>query len=368
MRAEYNDGVGKVVEQKIKVIHKTYSVLTQTDKAIYKPGDNVHFRVLVLDSEMRPYQYEKLNILITDGEKNAISSKVQEFPESGFIEDSMKLADELNFGKWGIHVKVDGGPVNSQNFEVKDYKLPQFKVFLEVESDILLAKGFIEGNVFAKYAFASEAKFVKGTATLTAKVYDPKNMDNPIKTKLRKLDDPQKKNFNFSFNELQIDGRRDKTVVKMETVFKDSLTRKQIVASEFVTVHKHRNYTIEITSDKKVITPGLKFKIMIKVKDFDGSMMDINEQGTVFVTKKYWKNKCGQDADNNSLYGTTMLKDLNKNLTLNTGIASYEVVIPGDANAILFGFRYNGSFGRRTFHRINTKSEENLDLNLLTDK
>ena len=119
---------------------------------------------------------------------------------------------------------------------------------------------------------------MKGTATLTATVYDPKNIDNPIKTKSRELDVAKKKNFKFSFKELQIDGRRNATVVKLEAVFKDSLTRKQIVASEFVTVHKHRNYTIEITSDKKVITPGQKFKIMIKVKDFDGSMMNINKQ------------------------------------------------------------------------------------------
>ena len=58
----------------------------------------------------------------------------------------------------------------------------------------------------------------------------------------------------------------------------------------------------------------------------------INKQGTVFVTKKFWKNKCG--TDNSSLFGVTMLKDLRKNLTLNNGIASYEIVVPDDANAI----------------------------------
>lgn len=33
---------------------KNTTVLVQTDKAIYKPGDMVRFRVLILDSNMRP--------------------------------------------------------------------------------------------------------------------------------------------------------------------------------------------------------------------------------------------------------------------------------------------------------------------------
>lgn len=43
---------------------QTYAILIQTDKAIYKPNDCVKFRVLVLDSELKPAIIEKNGLKI----------------------------------------------------------------------------------------------------------------------------------------------------------------------------------------------------------------------------------------------------------------------------------------------------------------
>lgn len=42
--------------------HKSYSVFIQTDKAIYKPGDKIMFRVLVLNPNLRPVSTTLLNV------------------------------------------------------------------------------------------------------------------------------------------------------------------------------------------------------------------------------------------------------------------------------------------------------------------
>lgn len=45
---------------------KNSTILTQTDKAIYKPGDLVHFRILFLDSNLRPSRIDgPIKITIT---------------------------------------------------------------------------------------------------------------------------------------------------------------------------------------------------------------------------------------------------------------------------------------------------------------
>lgn len=41
-------------ETDINLNGKKFSVLMQTDKAIYKPADTIRFRVLVLDANMKP--------------------------------------------------------------------------------------------------------------------------------------------------------------------------------------------------------------------------------------------------------------------------------------------------------------------------
>lgn len=47
-------GINFEHEAKLNIQSKKVAILIQTDKAIYKPSDCVRFRVLVLDSELRP--------------------------------------------------------------------------------------------------------------------------------------------------------------------------------------------------------------------------------------------------------------------------------------------------------------------------
>lgn len=44
---------------------KLQSVFIQTDKAKYKPGGKVKFRVLVLDVDLKPATIVKMNVFIT---------------------------------------------------------------------------------------------------------------------------------------------------------------------------------------------------------------------------------------------------------------------------------------------------------------
>lgn len=49
------------------MIPKKYSVFVQTDKPVYNPGDELLYRVLVLDSDLKPYHANVVKIEIYDG-------------------------------------------------------------------------------------------------------------------------------------------------------------------------------------------------------------------------------------------------------------------------------------------------------------
>ena len=49
--------------EEIIVIPKKYSVFIQTDKGVYKPGDEVLYRILILDLDSKPYDGECIHAI-----------------------------------------------------------------------------------------------------------------------------------------------------------------------------------------------------------------------------------------------------------------------------------------------------------------
>lgn len=63
--AEGQRGLNFSNEISLNLPTKNESVFIQTDKAMYKPGDKVRFRVLVLDSDTNPATVNNMNVFIT---------------------------------------------------------------------------------------------------------------------------------------------------------------------------------------------------------------------------------------------------------------------------------------------------------------
>lgn len=66
--AEGLSGLQFTNETSINLQAKLQSVFIQTDKAMYKPGDKLKFRVLVLDSDLVPATINRMNVFITVSE------------------------------------------------------------------------------------------------------------------------------------------------------------------------------------------------------------------------------------------------------------------------------------------------------------
>ncbi|ELV10820.1 CD109 antigen [Tupaia chinensis] len=85
---------------------KRMSVFIQTDKALYKPKQEVKFRVVTLFSDFKPYK-TSLNILIKDPKSNLIQQWLSQQNDLGVVSRTFQLSSHPILGDWSIQVQVN---------------------------------------------------------------------------------------------------------------------------------------------------------------------------------------------------------------------------------------------------------------------
>ncbi len=141
-------------------------VLVETDKPIYKPGQTIQGRVLVLTNELRP-TVSDVTVQITDGEGVKIFRKALRTNAFGVAPFTLDLASELNYGTWKIIAEA-GSATGMVDVRVEEYVLPRFEVKVETGRDYFLVNERIPGVVRATYFFG---KAVEGTVEIRASRY-----------------------------------------------------------------------------------------------------------------------------------------------------------------------------------------------------
>jgi CD109 antigen len=82
---------------------KTCSIFIQTNKAIYKPGEHIKYRIMILDSETKPIKVDKeLKISIFDAKKNKIHQLTGQSTTKGVCLGSYKTSKHDKHGVWEI--------------------------------------------------------------------------------------------------------------------------------------------------------------------------------------------------------------------------------------------------------------------------
>jgi len=141
-------------------------VLIETDKPIYKPGQTIQGRALVLTNELRP-TVSAVTVQITDGKGVKIFRKDLQTNAFGVAPFTLDLASELNYGTWKITAEA-GSATGMVDVRVEEYVLPRFEVKLETQRDYFLVTEQIPGTVRATYFFG---KPVDGTVEIRASRY-----------------------------------------------------------------------------------------------------------------------------------------------------------------------------------------------------
>uniref|UniRef100_A0A8C9CJG6 CD109 antigen n=1 Tax=Phocoena sinus TaxID=42100 RepID=A0A8C9CJG6_PHOSS len=126
---------------------KRMTVFIQTDKPLYKPKQEVKFRVVTLFSDFKPYK-TSLNILIKDPKSNLIQQWLSEQSDLGVVSKTFQLSSHPMLGDWSIQVQVND-QTYYQSFQVSEYVLPKFEVTLQTPLYCSLNSVSLNGTVTA---------------------------------------------------------------------------------------------------------------------------------------------------------------------------------------------------------------------------
>ncbi|XP_062953550.1 CD109 antigen isoform X2 [Cynocephalus volans] len=271
---------------------KRISVFIQTDKALYKPKQEVKFRIVTLFSDFKPYK-TSLNILIKDPKSNLIQQWLSQQSDLGVISKTFQLSSHPILGDWSIQVQVND-QTYYQSFQVSEYVLPKFEVALQTPLYCSLNSKNLNGTITAKYTYG---KPVKGDVTVT---FLPLSFWGEKKNITKKFKINGSANFSFNDEEMKkvmefseelsehVDPSSPGPVEILATVT-ESLTGISRNTSSNV-FFKQYDYIIEFFDYATILKPALNFTATVKVTRSDGNRLTLEERRNNIVIEVTQRN------------------------------------------------------------------------------
>lgn len=141
-------------------------IFVETDKPIYKPGQDVRVRALRLSADLKPLPGE-VEIEIQDAKGTRVFRRQARADAFGMASASMPLSAEPNLGVWKVAARY-GDRVAQTDIRVERYALPKYEITIDTPKDWALADERIAGSVSAEYSFG---KPVRGEVEIVASRY-----------------------------------------------------------------------------------------------------------------------------------------------------------------------------------------------------
>ncbi|XP_044209159.1 alpha-2-macroglobulin-like [Thunnus albacares] len=145
----YSRQVRKVM---IRVICHQPMTFVQTDKPIYLPGQTVHFRVISLDTRLRPASRLYNVIEIEDANRNRIGQWLNETSNGKILQLSYSLNSEAREGSYQVIVTTGEHKIY-HSFKVEKYVLPKFDVKVITSDEVSFEQEDITAEICAKYTY-----------------------------------------------------------------------------------------------------------------------------------------------------------------------------------------------------------------------
>ena len=151
----------------------------ETDKPIYKPGQEIRIRILQLDADLKPLP-GPVEVSVLDATGIKVHKATVDADEFGMAETSLTLSTEPNLGLWKISAGLEGRDTHPDipsapggwkaqlDVRVEEYVLPKYEVSVDLAKEWVLADEPVTGAVSAEYSFG---KPVRGEVEVVALRY-----------------------------------------------------------------------------------------------------------------------------------------------------------------------------------------------------
>lgn len=133
------------------------NIVISLDKGIYKPGDEVNFRALVLSKKDDTPIQEPVSVIICDGNDNKVYIDEIQTSEYGAVSGKFLLANEVNSGEYKIIVSTKNKK-QTKTFNVNPYVLPNFELTVNNMKNEYKIGDVTDITINAKYFFGEPVK------------------------------------------------------------------------------------------------------------------------------------------------------------------------------------------------------------------
>ncbi|XP_050079853.1 CD109 antigen-like [Anopheles maculipalpis] len=248
-------------EEDLVFLNKSVSGLIQIDKPVYKPGDKVRFRVIVLDTELKPpARVKTIHVSIRDPQKNVVRKWSSAKLYAGVFESDLQIAPTPMLGVWNISVLVDGEELVSKTFEVKEYVLSSFDVEVIPSTIPLEEHQGLNLTVAANYHFG---KPVKGVVKMELYLEDDK-LDQKKELEIYGMGQVE-----LRFTE-RLDLFEDQQDVRVNVTFLEQYTGRSVTKEHAISIYKYL-YRAKLVKESEQFRPGFPFKCDLILSYHDGT-------------------------------------------------------------------------------------------------
>jgi CD109 antigen len=324
-------------------VENSFLVFVETDKPIYKPGQNIYMRVLTLDSELKPV-IEPVTIDVLDAKGIKIFHSEVTTDDYGMAGVDLPLSNEPNLGVWKINAITDKSK-SQLDVRVEEYVLPKYEVSVDLPKDWFLVDEPITGKIGALYSFG---KPVMGEVTIVASKYVgqweeyatlTEEIDGEVDFELPPAHYVAGTPAAGGQGNVQL----DITVTEKSTGYIEKTSRLLTVAQSEV--------NIQLIPEGSVFKPGLPFNILVITETPGNQPMDRKVDLTITYMDKHFQDLETDTQEINTLHGKALL----------------ELTPPEEAIALMIEASSGDSYTSRTLQSSYSPSGNFIHLEQVTE-
>ncbi|MBV9155034.1 MAG: hypothetical protein JO097_02150, partial [Acidobacteriaceae bacterium] len=273
-----------------------------TDRPVYRPGHTVHFRGILRLQATTGYEVPKpqpVSVQISDPDGKFVYQKNLTTNANGIIHDELQIARTSALGNYFIQVRAGESEMNG-NFEIQEYKKPEYEVRVTPAKSRILQGEAIEALIDARYYFGEPVNGAKVKYSIYRSRYwfplwyDPDEAESE-EGGAGQYDDAAGEEIAASEGKLDADGKLTITVpttisehkidyrYRVEAHVTDEAGR-EISGTGWITA-TYGSFVLNVQPERYVYQPSTSGSFKIEARDYDNHAVSTN----VHVELATWK-------------------------------------------------------------------------------
>lgn len=292
-----DDGINFIEDIDLVYDGKTESIFILLDKPVYKPGDVLKFRIVVVDVNTRPVtDIGTVNVTLSDANGNSIRRWPFGKLQHGVFESRVQLASSPTLGVWSLTV-IAGRSKASKSLELREYVLPKYHVKVYPPRALLVTEKRIVLAVETAY---TSGKPLEGSLVVDLFV-DDASKRRPDYFTAKRIEGQTTVEFYLN-DELEVESDSDVTYVFARAYVTETFTNRTESIVESIPVHRYPNTILVVKSDP-LFSPGSLYSLQLIVQDHNGVPATEGRSATINIL--YDGNDSGEDSYEISLVQET---------------------------------------------------------------